>query len=89
PLTPTPIRTVPVWPVPAFVAEGTWRAYVPAGRTVVSVPSVTNAGRSPAMLWSARTGLAFTAPGGFFIGPRSPEYPRARWGAPDRPTSLR
>ncbi|WP_205809068.1 hypothetical protein [Micromonospora sp. HNM0581] len=88
PLTPTPIRTVPVWPVPAFVAEGTWRAYVPAGRTVVSVPPVTNAGRSPAMLWSARTGLAFTAPGGFFIGPRSPEDPRARWGAPDRPTSL-
>ncbi len=36
PLTPTPIRTVPVWQVPAFVAEGTWRAYVPAGRTVVA-----------------------------------------------------
>ncbi|GAB3846842.1 glycosyl transferase [Micromonospora andamanensis] len=88
PLAPTPIRTVPTWPVPAFVAEGTWRAYVPAGRTLVSVPPVTNAGQSPAMLWSARTGLAFTAPGGFFIGPRSPDDPAARWGAPDRPTSL-
>ncbi|WFE44308.1 hypothetical protein [Verrucosispora sp. WMMD1129] len=88
PLTPTPIRAVPNWPVPAFVAEGTWRAYVPAGRTVVPVPPVTNAGQSPAMLWSARTGLAFTAPGGFFIGPRSPDDPAARWGAPDRPTSL-
>ncbi|MBQ1028044.1 hypothetical protein [Micromonospora sp. C95] len=88
PLTPTPIRTVPVWQVPAFVAEDTWRAYVPAGRTVVAVPPVTNAGQSPAMLWSARTGLAFTAPGGFFIGPRSPDDPAARWGAPDRPTSL-
>ncbi|MEV4710189.1 hypothetical protein [Micromonospora sp. NPDC049374] len=88
PLAPTPIRTVPTWQVPAFVAEGTWRAYVPAGRTVVPVPPVTNAGQSPAMLWSARTGLAFTAPGGFFIGPRSPDDPAARWGAPDRPTSL-
>ncbi|WP_433532115.1 hypothetical protein ACQPYA_08740 [Micromonospora sp. CA-263727] len=88
PLAPTPIRTVPVWPVPAFVADGTWRAYVPAGRTLVPVPPVTNAGRSPAMLWSARTGLAFTAPGGFFIGPRAPDDPAARWGAPDRPTSV-
>ncbi|MFF5214994.1 hypothetical protein [Micromonospora sp. NPDC000442] len=88
PLAPTPIRTVPTWQVPAFVAEGIWRAYVPAGRTVVPVPPVTNAGQSPAMLWSARTGLAFTAPGGFFIGPRSPDDPAARWGAPDRPTSL-
>ncbi|GIJ80850.1 4-amino-4-deoxy-L-arabinose transferase [Micromonospora phaseoli] len=88
PLAPTPIRTVPAWPVPAFVADGTWRAYVPSGRTVVAVPPVTNAGRSPAMFWSARTGLAFAAPGGFFIGPRAPDDPTARWGAPDRPTSL-
>ncbi|AEB43645.1 hypothetical protein VAB18032_12655 [Micromonospora maris AB-18-032] len=87
PLTPTPIRTVSVWPVPAFVADGTWRAYVPAGRTLVAVPPVTNHGRSPAMLWSARTGLAFTAPGGFFIGPKAADDPTARWGAPDRPTS--
>ncbi|MEV6812248.1 hypothetical protein [Micromonospora sp. NPDC051296] len=88
PLTPTPIRTVPAGPVPAFVADGTWRAYVPVGRTLVPVPPVTNAGRSPGMLWSARTGLAFTAPGGFFIGPRAPDDPAARWGAPDRPTSV-
>ncbi|WP_238358476.1 MULTISPECIES: hypothetical protein [Micromonospora] len=87
PLTPTPIRTVPIWPVPGFVADGTWRAYVPAGRTLVAVPPVTNHGRSPAMLWSARTGLAFTAPGGFFIGPKAADDPTARWGAPDRPTS--
>ncbi|WP_230415816.1 hypothetical protein [Micromonospora tarapacensis] len=80
PLAPTPIRTVPAWPVPAFVADGTWRAFVPAGRTLVPVPPVTNAGRSPAMLWSARTGLAFTAPGGFFIGP-GPPTTRRRAGA--------
>ncbi|MFC8848366.1 MULTISPECIES: hypothetical protein [unclassified Micromonospora] len=87
PLAPTPIRTVPTWPVPAFVAGGGWRAYVPAGRTLVPVPPVTGAGVSPATFWSARTGLAFTAPGGYFIGPSAAGDPTARWGAPDRPTA--
>ncbi|WP_229401254.1 hypothetical protein [Micromonospora okii] len=87
PLTPTPIRTVPTWPVPAFVAGGGWRAYVPPGRTLVPVPPVTGAGASPATFWSARTGVAFTAPGGYFIGPRAAGDPSARWGAPDRPTA--
>ncbi|TDC61171.1 hypothetical protein E1258_12440 [Micromonospora sp. KC207] len=87
PLAPTPIRTVPAWPVPAFVAGGGWRAYVPNGRTLVPVPPVTGAGVSPAMFWSARTGLAFTAPGGYFIGPSAADDPTARWGAPDRPTA--
>ncbi|MFU8871389.1 hypothetical protein [Micromonospora sp. SL4-19] len=88
PLAPTPIRTVPVVPVPAFVADGGWRAYVPAGRTLVPVPPVTGAAVSPATFWSARGGLAFEAPGGYFIGPRSGDDATARWGAPDRPTSL-
>ncbi|MFI6164164.1 hypothetical protein ACIA59_29950 [Micromonospora haikouensis] len=87
PLAPTPIRTVPTWPVPAFVADGGWRAYVPAGRTLVPVPPVTGAGVSPATFWSARTGLAFTAPGGYFIGPSGDADPTAHWGAPDRPTA--
>ncbi|WP_431976381.1 hypothetical protein [Micromonospora haikouensis] len=87
PLAPTPIRTVPTWPVPAFVADGGWRAYVPAGRTLVPVPPVTGAGVSPATFWSARTGLAFTAPGGYFIGPGAADDPTAHWGAPDRPTA--
>ncbi|MER7415696.1 hypothetical protein ABT346_02725 [Micromonospora peucetia] len=87
PLTPTPIRTVPAWPVPAFVAEGGWRAHVSPGRTLVAVPPVTGAGVSPAMFWSARTGLAFPVPGGYFIGPRAADDPAARWGAPDRPTA--
>ncbi|MEU0151738.1 hypothetical protein [Micromonospora fulviviridis] len=87
PLTPTPIRTVPAMPVPAFVADGGWRAYVPPGRTLVPVPPVTGSGVSPATFWSARTGLAFDAPGGYFIGPRTAADPTARWGAPDLPTS--
>ncbi|MEU8298445.1 hypothetical protein AB0C04_14310 [Micromonospora sp. NPDC048909] len=88
PLTPTPIRTVPTAPVPPFVADGGWRAYVPAGRTLVAVPPVTGAAFSPAMFWSARTGLAFPAPGGYFIGPSARDDPSARWGAPDRPTAV-
>ncbi|GGO26305.1 hypothetical protein [Micromonospora parathelypteridis] len=88
PLVPTPIRVVPVAPVPAFVADGGWRPLVPPGRTVVALPPVTGAGRSAVMLWSARTGLAFPAPGGYFIGPSGPDDPAARWGAPDRPTSV-
>ncbi|MEU5526014.1 hypothetical protein ABZ744_03645 [Micromonospora chersina] len=88
PLTPTPIRTVPAMPVPAFVADGGWRAYVPPGRTLVPVPPVTGSAVSPASFWSARSGLAFDAPGGYFIGPRSAADPAARWGAPDLPTSL-
>ncbi|MFI6132402.1 hypothetical protein [Micromonospora sp. NPDC051141] len=88
PLVPTPIRTVPVPPVPAVVTGGGWRAYVPPGRTLVPVPPVTGAAVSPAMFWSARAGLAFDAPGGYFIGPRSAADPTARWGAPDRPTSF-
>ncbi|PWR09651.1 hypothetical protein DKT69_30530 [Micromonospora sicca] len=88
PLAPTPIRTVPAGPVPAFVADGGWRAYVPPGRTLVPVPPVTGAAVSPATFWSARTGLAFAAPGGYFIGPDSAADPTAHWGAPDTPTSL-
>ncbi len=88
PLAPTPIRTVPAWPVPAFVTDGGWREYVPTGRTLVPVPPVTGAGASPATFWSARAGLVFTAPGGYFIGPRAADDPTARWGAPDRPTAL-
>nr|WP_236647004.1 hypothetical protein [Micromonospora acroterricola] len=88
PLVPTPIRAVPVAPVPTFVADGGWRPLVPPGRTVVAVPPVTGAALSPVMLWSARTGLAFRAPGGYFIGPTGPDDPAARWGAPDRPTAV-
>ncbi|MDZ5443222.1 hypothetical protein U2F26_10825 [Micromonospora sp. 4G57] len=88
PLAPTPIRTVPAGPMPAFVADGGWRAYVPPGRTLVPVPPVTGAAVSPATFWSARTGLAFAAPGGYFIGPASAADPTAHWGAPDTPTSL-
>lgn len=88
PMVPTPLRTKPVWPVPEFVASGEWRAYVPPGRTLVPVPPTTGGEATAGMYWSARTGLAFTAPGGYFIGPSGPDDPQGRWGAPDRPTAV-
>jgi hypothetical protein len=88
PLVPMPIRAKPAWPVPDFVATGEWRAYVPPGRTIVPVPPTTGGEAKAGMYWSARTGLAFTAPGGYFIGPRGEQDRGARWGAPDRPTAL-
>src|SRR5690606_2500172 len=87
PLAPLPIRTRPAWPVPDFVATGEWRAYVPPGRTLVPVPPTMGAESTTGMYWSARTGLAFTAPGGYFIGPRGPGDRQARWGSPERPTA--
>ncbi|MFY1669376.1 hypothetical protein ACN27G_05375 [Plantactinospora sp. WMMB334] len=88
PVAPTPLHTRPVWPVPDFVASGEWRAYVPPGRTLVPVPPTRGTEAIAGMYWSARTGLAFTAPGGYFIGPTGPDDPQGRWGAPDRPTAV-
>jgi hypothetical protein len=88
PVAPAPLSTVPAWPVPDFVATGEWRSYVPDGRTIVPVPPTAGGEAIAGMYWSARTGLAFTAPGGYFIGPRSPDDPAARWGSPDRPTAV-
>ncbi|MEO3925773.1 hypothetical protein ABGB07_18160 [Micromonosporaceae bacterium B7E4] len=88
PVAPTPLHTRPVWPVPDFVASGEWRSYVPPGRTLVAVPPTRGSEATAGMFWSARTGLAFTAPGGYFIGPTGPDDPQARWGAPDRPTAV-
>jgi hypothetical protein len=88
PLAPLPIRTRPAWPVPEFVASGQWRQYVPPGRTLVPVPPTTGGEAVAGMYWSARTALAFTAPGGYFIGPAGPDDRTARWGSPDRPTAI-
>ncbi|MBO4208177.1 hypothetical protein [Micromonospora echinofusca] len=87
PLTPTPIRTEPALPVPQFIASGEWRDYVPPGRTLVPVPPTSGGEGLTGMFWSARTGVEFTVVGGYFIGPRGPQNPRARWGTPNRPTA--
>jgi hypothetical protein len=88
PVAPLPIRIQPAWPVPEFVATGEWRSYVPPGRTIVPVPPTRGGEATAGMYWLARTGLAFTAPGGYFIGPSGQQDRQARWGSPDRPTAV-
>lgn len=88
PALPMPMRTVPVWPVPEFVASGQWRSYVPPERTLVPVPPTMGTEATAGMYWSARAMLAFSVPGGYFIGPRDARDQQARWGSPERPTAV-
>jgi hypothetical protein len=90
PIGPTPVPAVDRHPTPAFFTDGTFRKYVPAGRSVVSVPPP----RPPfndSLLFSARVGLDFAFPRGYFLGPgEDPARPgelAAMYGAPFRPTS--
>jgi hypothetical protein len=88
PVTPTPLPVRDAAPLPAFVADGLWRQYVPAGRAVVPVPlpEVTS-GRST-MRWIGLTNLAFPVPRTYFMGPRRPPADlTGNWSAPARPTA--
>lgn len=86
PLLPLPLPTHRGPAVPRFVTEGTWRAYVPAGRTLVTVP-VTSSEHNEGMRWWAQSGAGFSFPGGYFIGPGR-EPGSATFGPPPRPTDL-
>lgn len=88
PVLPTPIPTVDRAPVPGFITSGQWRAYVPEGRTVVSVPLPAYRFPDP-MLWQASTRLAYQIPRGYFLGPTSTTNEAARFGAPPRPTATK
>ncbi|GFE36335.1 dolichyl-phosphate beta-glucosyltransferase [Streptomyces tubercidicus] len=72
PIVPTPPTTADRTPVPSFIAEGTWRASVPAGRTLVPVP-LPDPGSAEALHWQTTAGLGFPLPGGYFNGPYGPE----------------
>lgn len=85
PIAPTPLRAHPVTPVPAFIADGTWREYVPEGRTVVTVPPSSNYSLY-GMRWAADQHLGFRLAQGYFLGPGGPDG-RATFPAPPTPTS--
>ncbi|WP_432012497.1 glycosyltransferase [Streptomyces cucumeris] len=72
PLVPTPLATVDRVPVPPFVADGMWRAYVPEGRTLVPVPVPDPAYAEP-LHWQVTAGFGFALPGGYFNGPYGPD----------------
>jgi hypothetical protein len=86
PLVPAPLYTSPRPPVPAFFSSGDWRAYVPAGRSVVTVPLPSYQAPDP-MWWQADEGLDFAVPRGYFLGP-GPDG-AATFGAPPRPTATK
>lgn len=87
PLAPLPLRAVTRPAVPAFFASDTWKAYVPDGSSVVSVPLPTNQNMA-AMQWDTAAHLAFPIAGGYFLGPDS-RTPNGvgMFGAPPRTTS--
>jgi hypothetical protein len=86
PLFPTPLPAKVVPGTPAFITDGTWRRYVPAGRSVVTVPLPTFE-HLEGQRWSARTDLEMPIAGGYFLGPGGGAGTRALYGSPSRPTS--
>jgi hypothetical protein len=68
PLAPGPPATVALPAIPRFITTGAWRAYVPPGRALVTVP-VASVSSFEAMRWSAATADDFAIAGGYFLGP--------------------
>jgi hypothetical protein len=88
PVIPKPLPVVAADPLPPFIAEGTWRSYVPAGRTLVTVPLPEVTSGRAGMRWIALTHLAYASPRGYFMGPADPPADRTgSWHAPPRFTS--
>ncbi|WP_416970528.1 glycosyltransferase [Streptomyces sp. 4F14] len=68
PLVPAPLRSEPRAAVPAFFADGAWKAYVRGGETLVPVP-LADPLDAGALHWQVVAGLGFRMPGGYFNGP--------------------
>lgn len=68
---PVPFATVSRPAVPRFVTADTWRAYVPPGRTLVTVPAP-SLQSFDGMRWAIASERDIRIPGGYFLGP-SPE----------------
>ncbi|WP_433377779.1 hypothetical protein ACQPZX_10480 [Actinoplanes sp. CA-142083] len=88
PLVPKPLPTVAAEPLPAFLTQGTWRQYVAADRTLVTVPLPEVTTGRAGVRWAALSGLEYKSPRGYFMGPVNPPEDRTgSWNAPRRYTS--
>jgi hypothetical protein len=69
PLLPRPMPMAPGAPTPEFFASGEWRRVVPAGGTVLLLPTGWR-NNLDGMAWQTRTGMGFKIYGGYFLAPR-------------------
>jgi len=90
PLTPTPLRTVPMDPVPTFVTSGAWRQYVDDNHTLVALPLPDSSYPDP-LRWSAYTGQDMRIASAYALlpnqNPLDPTDRSALFAPPWRPTS--
>jgi hypothetical protein len=90
PLMPTPLETVPMAPVPAFVSSGMWRQYVDDNHTVVTLP-LPDSGYPDPLRWSAMTRQDMRIAGAYALlpnqNPLNPADRTALFSPPWRPTS--
>lgn len=72
PVVPLPLLTYERSPEPRFIADGTWKEYVPEGGTMTALPFAINVA-ADGQRWQAYTmargGRQFAIPGGYFLGP--------------------
>jgi hypothetical protein len=90
PLTPTPLRSAPMDPVPAFVTSGAWKQYVDDNHTVVALPLPDSSYPDP-LRWSAYTGQKMRIASAYALlpnqNPLDPTDRSALFAPPWRPTS--
>lgn len=85
PIAPLPLPVGARAEVPAFFTNGTWRSFVDPGGTVVPVP-LADPGETEPLHWQVASGMAWSMPGGYFVGPDGGGR-RGRYGAPPSATS--
>ena len=88
PLFPKPLPVVQGTPMPEFLTAGTWRQYVPEGRTLVTVPLPDVTTGRTGQRWATLNNLDYATPRGYFMGPANPPWDdTGSWMAPHRYTS--
>ncbi|MFJ6798370.1 dolichyl-phosphate beta-glucosyltransferase [Streptomyces sp. NPDC091268] len=72
PILPLPLAVKDRAPVPAFITQGRYEDYLPAGRSLVPVP-LPDPAVADALHWQSSTGFRFKLAGGYFNGPWGPD----------------
>ena len=85
---PKPLPIVVADPLPPFIADRMWREYVPADRSLVTVPLPEVTSGREGMRWVTLSLLDYRSPRGYFMGPANPPADNTgSWNAPPRRTS--